>query len=338
MKYSHALLSLLASLGMLAASSHAQAQIQTQTQAQTTWPTKAVRLLVPAPAGSSLDIVARLLSEKLMPVWGQTVIVDNKPGAGGMLGTDIAAKATDQHTMVISFNGPIAFGPSLYKKMPYDPAKDLVAIVETTAQPNVLAVSASLPVNTIKEFIVYAKANPGKLNYASIGNGSSSHLTMELFKSQAGFTATHVPFNGSPPAALSLANGDTQALFAVASGIAPMVKAGKVKLLAVSSIKRFDQMPTLPSIAESAGKGDGFKAFEALAWNGLFMAASTPEYIVAKVNRDVNAALNTTDIKARLYVQGMQVSQSTPASFAKTIAEDAKNWGLLIQTLGFKLD
>ena len=310
----------------------------TSSFAQTPWPSKPVRLVVPAPAGSSLDIVARLLFDKLKDTWGQAVLVDNKPGAGGMLGTDIAAKATDNHTLVLSFNGPIAFAPSLYKKMPYDPAKDLQAVVMTTSQPNVLAVNAALPVKTVKELIIYAKANPGKMNYGSIGNGSSSHLTMELFQSAAGFKALHVPFNGSPPAALSLANGDTQALFAVASGIAPMVKTGKVKMLAVSSAKRFEQLPELPTIAESAGKDNTLKGFEAMAWNGIFVAASTPADIVGKINRDVNAALNTTDIKARLYVQGMQVTQSTPESFAKMIAADAKTWGALIQQIGVKLD
>ena len=303
-----------------------------------TWPTKPVRLVVPAPAGSSLDIVARLLQDKLKDVWAHPIVVDNKPGAGGMLGTDIAAKATDNHTLVISFNGPIAFAPSLYKKMPYDPQKDLQAIVITTSQPNVFAVSAALPVKNIRELITYAKANPGKLNYGSIGNGSSSHLTMELFQATAGIKALHVPYNGSPPAALSLANGDTQALFAVASGIAPMVKAGKVKMLAVTSSKRFAQLPDLPTIAEAANKDNKLQGFEAMAWNGLFTAASTPADIVQKINRDVNTALNSTDIKARLYVQGMQVVESTPQSFVKMIANDAQVWGKLINELGIKLD
>ena len=305
-------------------------------QNNTAWPTKPVRLVVPAPAGSSLDIVARLLQDKLRDVWAQPIIVDNKPGAGGMLGVDIVAKSTDAHTLVIGFPGPIAYAPYLYKKMPYDPAKDLQAVVMTTSQPNVFAVPASLPVKTVADFITYARANPGKVSYGSIGNGSSSHLTMELLKSSAGFEALHVPYNGSPPAALSLANGDTQALFAVASGIAPMVKAGKVKLLAVSSNKRFEQLPELPAIAET--KLPALKTFEAMAWNGIFAASSMPETIVAKINRDVNSALNVTDLKARLYVQGMQVTQSTPVSFAKTIADDGKLWGKLIQSLNLKLD
>jgi tripartite-type tricarboxylate transporter receptor subunit TctC len=189
-------------------------------------------------------------------------------------------------------------------------------------------------VNSFKEFVAYAKANPSTLNFASIGNGSSSHLTMELLKSKAGVTMQHVPFNGSPPAALSVANGETQALFAVASGIAPLVKAGKVKLLAVSSAQRFEQLPTLPALAETPA----LKGFEALAWNGLFTAKGTPPDVVAKINRDVNAALSRTDIKARFYVQGMQTAPRTPEAFAAMIAKDSQTWGALIEQLNIKLD
>ncbi len=299
------------------------------------WPNKSVRMVVPAPAGSSLDIVARLLSDKLKDTWGQAVVVDNKPGAGGLLGTDIAAKAVpDGHTLVLSFNGPIAFAKGLYKKMPYDPQRDLIPVAMTTSQPNVLAVNAALPVNSVKEFVAYAKTNPTTLNFASIGNGSSSHLTMELLKAKAGVTMQHVPFNGSPPAALSVANGETHALFAVASGVAPMVKTGKVKLLAVSSAQRFEQLPTLPTLAETPA----LKGFEALAWNGLFTAKGTPADVVAKINRDVNAALNSTDVKARFYVQGMQVAPRTPEAFANMIAKDSQTWGALIEQLNIKLD
>ena len=163
---------------------------------------KPVRVVVPAPAGSSLDIIVRTLGDKLKDRWRQPVVVDNKPGAGGMLGMDAGRKArADGHTLGIGFNGPIAFGPHMYKKMPYDPAKDLVPVVLTTSQPNVLAVQASNPANTVPEFVAWAKKQAGKLSYGSVGNGSSSHLTMELFKSVAGFDAVHVPYAGSPPAA-----------------------------------------------------------------------------------------------------------------------------------------
>ncbi len=305
--------------------------------AQTAWPTKPVRIIVPAPAGSSIDLVARLLSDKLSETWKQPVVVDNKPGAGGMIGVDAAAKSTDGHTLALGFNGPLAFAPSLYKKVPYDISKDLVPIVLTTVQPNVLAVNAALPVKNVQEFIAYAKANKN-IFYASIGNGSSSHLAMELFKSRAGFEAQHIPYNGSPPAATSVAAGDTQALLAVASGILPQVQAGKVRILAVMSAKRMESLPDVPSIAESGVSS--LANFEAQAWNGLVGPASLPTDVVSKINRDVNAVLAQTSVKARLFAQGMQVGagNNTPEAFKRVMQSDAKLWGELITRLGFKLD
>ena len=296
------------------------------------WPTKPVRIVVPAPAGSSLDFVARVLGDKLKDKWGQAVIVDPKPGAGGMIGVDIAAKSTDNHTLVIGFPGPTAYGPFLYKKMPYDVVKDLAPIVITTTQPNVLAVNAALPIKTVAELVAYAKANPGKLSYASVGNGSSSHLAMELFKSEAGIDAQHIPFNGSPPAALSTANGDTQMLFAVASGIAPQVQSGKIRMVAVTSAGRFDSLKDLPSISESV------KGFEAVAWNGLFGPASLPADIVAKINADINAVLADPAIRERLVAAGMAPGGGTSAAFRALLDADMKKWGGIIKRLGIQLD
>jgi tripartite-type tricarboxylate transporter receptor subunit TctC len=297
------------------------------------WPTKTVRIVVPAPAGSSLDFVSRILSEKLKDKWGQAVVVDPKPGAGGMIGVDIAAKSTDNHTVVIGFPGPTAYGPFLYKKMPYDTVKDLVPIVVTSTQPNVLAVNAALPIKNVAELVAYAKAHPGKLSYASVGNGSSSHLAMELFKSEAGIDAQHIPFNGSPPAALSTANGDTQMLFAVASGIAPHVQSGKIRQIAVTSSGRFDSLKELPSIAES-----GVKGFEAVAWNGLFGPASMPADIVNKINADVSAVLADPEIKERLVKAGMAPGGGSAASFKSMLDADMKKWGGIIKRLGVQLD
>jgi tripartite-type tricarboxylate transporter receptor subunit TctC len=298
-----------------------------------TWPTKPVRIVVPAPAGSSLDIVARMLGDKLKDKWGQQIIVEPKPGAGGMLGVDQAAKATDAHTLVIGFPGPTAFAPFLYKKMPYDAVKDIVPIVVTTTQPNVLAVNTNLPVKNVQELIAYAKANPGKLSYASVGNGSSSHLAMELLKSEGGFDAVHVPFNGAPPAAQSLAAGDTQVLFAVASGIAPLVQSGKVRQIAVTSLGRFDSLKDLPSINES-----GVKGFEAIAWNGLFGPSSLPADVVNKINADVNAVLAMDDVKQRLVAAGMAPGGGSVASFKTMLDADMKKWGGTIKRLGVQLD
>ena len=306
--------------------------IATLTLAQA-WPTKPVRVVVPAPAGSSLDFVARVLGEKLGAKWGQAVVVDPKPGAGGMIGVDVAAKSTDNHTLVIGFPGPTAYGPFMYKKMPYDVGKDLVPIVVTTTQPNVLAINAALPVKTVAELVAYGKANPGKLSYASVGNGSSSHLAMELFKTEAGFDAQHIPFNGSPPAALSTANGDTQLLFAVASGIAPHVQSGKIRQIAVTSAGRFDSLKDLPSIAEG-----GVKGFEAVAWNGLFGPSSLPADVVAKINADVNAVLAEADVKDRLVKAGMAPGGGTTAAFKTMLDTDMKKWGGIIKRLNIQLD
>ena len=298
-----------------------------------TWPTKPVRVVVPAPDGSSLDFVARVLGEKLGAKWGQAVVVDPKPGAGGMIGVDVAAKSTDNHTLVIGFPGPTAYGPFMYKKMPYDTLKDLLPIVVTTTQPNVLAINAALPVKTVAELVAYGKANPGKLSYASVGNGSSSHLAMELFKTEAGFDAQHIPFNGSPPAALSTANGDTQLLFAVASGIAPHVQSGKIRQIAVTSAGRFESLKDLPSIAEG-----GIKDFEAVAWNGLFGPSSLPADIVAKINADVNAVLAEPAIRDRLVAAGMAPGGGTSAAFKTMLEADMKKWGAIIKRLNIQLD
>ncbi|MBS0314384.1 MAG: tripartite tricarboxylate transporter substrate binding protein [Proteobacteria bacterium] len=301
-----------------------------------TWPTKPVRIVVPAPAGSSLDFVVRLLGEKLKDKWGQPVVVDPKPGAGGTIGVDVAAKATDGHTLVIGFPGPTAYGPFLYKKMPYDVNRDLVPIVLTTTQPNVLAINASVPAKSVTELISYARANPGKLSYASVGNGSSSHLAMELFKSEAGIDVQHVPFNGSPPAALSTANGDTQMLFAVASGIAPHVQSGRIRQIAVTSKGRFEPLKDLPAIAESGVPA--LRDFEAVAWNGLFGPSSLSPELVARINADVNAALADSTVRERLLAAGMAPGGGSAAAFKSMLEADMKKWGGVIRRLNIQLD
>ena len=298
------------------------------------WPSRAVRIVVPAPAGSSLDIVARLLAEKLKDRWGQPVLVDNKPGAGGMLGVDVAAKAPpDGHTLALGFNGPIAFAPFLYKKMPYDPAKDLLPVVMTTSQPNVLAVNAKLPIHSVKEFVDWARARDGKTNYASLGQGSSAHLTMALMMNEAGFTATHVPFNGSPPAAFAVAQGEADASFMTAPALLPHVKSGKVRMLATSAAQRPDSLKDLPTLAES-----GYPQVESLAWNGLFTAAGTPAAVVSKINADVNAALRDPAVVALLDSQGLTAAGGSADDFKRLLDADAKRWGAIIQKAGIRLD
>ncbi|RDI24344.1 tripartite-type tricarboxylate transporter receptor subunit TctC [Pseudacidovorax intermedius] len=298
------------------------------------WPTKPVKVVVPAPAGSSLDFIVRTLGNRLSTRWGQPVIVDNKPGAGGMLGMSAVAKAApDGYTLGIGFNGPIAFAPFMYKQMAYDPVKDLAPIVMTSSQPNVLAVPANHPAKTVQEFVSWARAQPNGVAYGSVGAGSSSHLTMELLRTTAGFEATHVPFNGSPPAGISLASGETQALFTVAPALLPLVASGRIRLLAVTSAKRMEGMEQLPTIAES-----GYPGFEALAWNGLFSAAGTPAAVIAKVNADVNTALKEPEVQAAFAKQGLVPGGGTPQALASFMAQERSKWGAIIQKTGIRLD
>ena len=302
--------------------------------AQTAWPSKPVKLVVPTGPGSSLDLIVRAMSEKLGARWNQPVVVENKPGAGGMLGMDVVAKATDGHTLGIGFNGPIAFAPFLYRKMPYDPAKDLLPVVMTTSQPNVLAVNADkVPAKTVAEFVTWAKAQGGKVNYSSLGNGSSAHLTMELFLAEAGLKATHSPFNGSPPAAFAVAQGEADATFMVAPALLPHVKNNKVRLLAVSANERPDSLKDVPTLAAS-----GYPNVESLAWNGLFASPGTPEAVVARINADVNEVLKDAAVKSALDAQGLTTVGGSAADFKRVIDAEVKRWGPVIDKLGVKLD
>jgi tripartite-type tricarboxylate transporter receptor subunit TctC len=291
------------------------------------WPDQPVRLVVPASPGSSLDVIARVLSEHLRPRWNQPVVVEDKAGAGGMLGMNAVARATaDGHTLGIGFNGPIAFAPHLYRHMSYDPAKDLVPVVLTTSQPNVLAVAASHPANNVKEFVAWAKQQDGKLLYASVGTGSSSHLTMELFKSAAGFEGTHVPYKGSPEAAMSVVTGETHAIFAVEPALLPFLQSGQLKLLASTGKERTSDEKNLPTLAES-----GYPEVQSLAWNGLFAPAGTPAAVVDQINADVNAVLAEPAVRDLLLKQGLVPGGGTPADFQRLVEEEGRKWGPLIQ-------
>jgi tripartite-type tricarboxylate transporter receptor subunit TctC len=304
-----------------------------QTNAQN-WPDKPIKFIVAAPAGSSLDDLARTIGDRLKDKLGQPVVVENRPSAGGTVATDLVAKSPpDGSTMVISFNGPLAFGPHLYTKLPYDPQKDLAPVIITSSQPNVLVVNAALPVKSVKELIAYAKANPGKLNYASVGNGSSSHLTMELLKSTAGLDITHVPFNGSPPAVTATIQGETQMMLAVMQPLQAQIQAGRLRALAVTSASRFPLLPDLPTIAEA-----GFPGFEALAWNGVLVAAGTPKPIVTRLNTEINAILSDPSVKSKLNAQGFELIGGTPEDFAALIRRESDKWAPVIKKTGAKID
>jgi tripartite-type tricarboxylate transporter receptor subunit TctC len=298
------------------------------------WPDRSLRFVVSAPAGSSLDVIARVIGDRLRNALGQPVIVDNRPAAGGTVAADIVAKSPpDGYTMLISFNGPLAFGPHLYAKLPYDPLKDLSPVIITSSQPNVLAVNAALPVTSVKALVEYARAHPGKLNYASVGNGSSSQLTMELLKATARIDILHVPFNGSPPAVTATAQGDTQMLLAVMQPLQPQIHAGRLRAIAVTSARRFALLPDIPTVAEA-----GFPGFEALAWNGILVAARTPRPIIQRLNSEINAILREPAVKSTLNAQGFDLIGGTPGDFAKLIRSESEKWAPVIRTTGVRID
>ena len=298
------------------------------------WPDRPIRFVVAAPAGSSIDVLARIIGDKLKDKLGQPVVVDNRPAAGGTAATDLVAKsAPDGYTMLMSFNGPLAFAPHLYAKLPYDPQKDLAPVVITSSQPNVLAVTAALPVHSVRELVDYAKANPGKLSYASVGNGSSSHLTMELLKTTVGIDVVHIPFNGSPPAVTATVQGETQLMFAVMQPLQGQIQGGKLRAVAVTTAKRFPLLPDLPSIAEG-----GYPGFEALAWNGVLVAAGTPRPVIERLNAEINAILKDAAVKSALNAQGFELVGGTPDDFAKLIRSESDKWAPVIRKTGAKID
>ena len=296
------------------------------------WPDKPLRFVMSAPAGSSIDVLGRTIADKLKDRLGQPVVVENKPAAGGTVAVeDIAKAAPDGYTMVLAYNGPLSITP-LLRKLPYDVQKDLAPVIITSSQPNVLAVNASLPVKSVPELVAWAKANPGKLNFASVGNGSSSHLNAELLKSMAGIDAVHVPFNGSPPAVLSTVQGETQMIFAVMQPLQAQIQAGKLRALAVTTPKRFPLLPDLPAIAET------YPGFEALAWNGLVVPSATPAATVQKINAEVGAILRDPEIVKKMNGFGFDLIGGTPAEFAALIRSEAERWTPVVRKLGIKVD
>jgi tripartite-type tricarboxylate transporter receptor subunit TctC len=301
------------------------------------FPVKPIRWIVVAPAGSSLDVIARSMQDRLAALLGQPIVIENRPQAGGTVGAnEVAKSAPDGHTWLLGFNGPVAFAPFLYSKLPYNPFKDLAPVVLTTSQPNVIAINASVPANNMKELVALLKANPGKYNYASVGNGSSSHLTMEYVKALTGTFAVHIPFNGGPPAVLSTASGDTQILATVPTVILPQVRAGRMKAIAVTGKTRYALTPELPTV-----EGSGIKelaGFEALAWNGVLVAAGTPRAAIERINSAINTVMKEASVQERLKTAGLDAIGGTPESFGELIALEAKKWEPIIKRSGAKLD
>jgi len=297
------------------------------------WPGKTVRFVVPTSAGSSVDIVARVVADKLGPMLGQSVIVDNKPGAGGIIGVSAVVNAHDGHTFLLGYNGPLTVAPSLTPKPPYDPARDLMPIILAATQPNVLAVRSDLNVNSVKELITLARSKPGMLDYASVGVGSLSNLSMELFKMRSGTFMVHIPYNGGPAASLALSKGEVHLLFAALSNVQPLLKTGKIKLLAISNGKRSAALPDLPTLSEL-----GFPGFDATTWNGFLAPANTPADVVQRLNKAIGQILAMPEVQQRLLVAGAETAGGSPEQFALLLKRETASWASVIERSGVKLD
>ena len=270
---------------------------------------------------------------KLGGMLGQTVIVDNKGGAGGTIGADAVAKARDGHTFLLAYNGPITVAPSMFPKLPYNPQRDFAPVILAVTQPNVLAVRTDLKVNSVKELVKLARSKPGMLDYASVGVGSLSNLSMEYLKMQSDTYMVHIPYNGGPAAALALGKGEVHLLFAALSNVQPLVKAGKIKLLAVSNAKRSLAAPELPTLAES-----GFPGFDATTWSGFLAPASTSPEIVQRLNKAIGQILAEPEIRQRLLLAGAETTSSSPEQFAALLKKETAAWAKVIERSGLKLE
>ena len=309
--------------------------------AQATWPTKPVRIVVPFAVGGTTDILARAIAPELAQAFGQNFIVENKPGAGGNSGAaEVAKAAPDGYTLLMATVGTHAINPSLYSKMPYDHIKDFTPVTLVAGVPNVVVMNPASAqkygVNTIADLAKAAKANPGKLNMASSGNGTSIHLAGELFKTMTGTYMLHLPYKGSSPALVDLMGGSTDVMFDNLPSALPHIKSGKLKALAVTSAKRSAALPDVPTVSEAGGPQ--LKGYEATSWFGLMAPAGTPMEIVNRVQKDVAKALSTPAISERLVAQGAVPSGMTSAEFATFIAAETKKWAVVVKASGAKVD
>ncbi len=298
------------------------------------WPGKAVHVIVPFPPGSSPDLVARMLTDKLAQALGQPVIIENKAGAGGNIGTGLVAKAEpDGYTIGLSIQGPLAVNPVLYKKMEYDPFTELAPITLVALSPNVLIVNPSLGVNSVKEFIAYAKERPGQLNYGSVGNGSASHLTMELLKMQASVDIVHVPYPGSPQVNTAILANQIQAGFVVPGTAMPLVQSGRVKALAVTSLAKSPVLPDLPTIAEA-----GYPGFESGAWLGMVAPAKTPKSIIDRLNHELVEIIQSAEVREKMLRIYFQAIGTAPEGLSKLMRAERDRWAKVIKQTGASAD
>jgi len=298
------------------------------------YPSKPIRLVCPFPPGGAVDIASRAVAHELQQVLGQPVTVDNRPGAGGNIGADAAAKsAPDGYTLLMTTSGIMAINPALYSKLPFDTVKDFAPVSVLVSLNNVLVVNPSVPAKSVKELIALAKAQPGKLTYASSGNGTSIHLSGELFKSMTGVDLLHIPYKGSSPAVTDLLGGQVNMMFDNIPSSLPHIRAGKLRALAVTGSKRSQLLPDLPTIAEA-----GVPGYDSYVWFGIVAPAGTPPDIIAKLNATLVKIAATPAFRDRLSAQGYDVLSTTPEQMAASIRGEIAKWGKIVKASGAHVD
>ena len=298
------------------------------------WPARQIRIVVPFPAGGATDIAARLIAERMGVSWKQPVVVENRAGAGGNVGSDVVAKAPpDGYTLIMGVTGSHAINISLYSNMPYDPVRDFEPVSQVAVVPNAVVVHPSVKATTLKDFVALAKAQPGKFDYASLGSGTAAHLGMEMLKREAGIFMVHIPYRGSAPAVADLIGGQVQVMMDGLPSALPHVKAGRLRALAVTSQKRSPAAPDLPTIAES-----GYPDFYADAWSGLFAPRGTPAAVVDKLALEVQRILRLPDVRERFAGLGAEPVGSTPAEFAAHVRREIDKWARVVKASGAKVD
>lgn len=295
------------------------------------YPTKAIRVIVPQSAGGSTDLAARVVTQRLSEALGQPIVVDNRPGAGSLNGTETVAKAPPDGYTLLAVAASFTINPSLHEKLPFDPVRDFVAITRFAALPHILVVHPSLPAKSVKELIALAKTKPGELNYASSGVATSTHLAAELFRHMTGTDMVQVPFKGGAPGMVGLLSGQVQLYFATISTALPHVKAGKVRALAVTSAKRSIVAPEFPTIAEA-----GVPGYEHASWVGLLAPARTPAAVVSRLNSASVKVVNTPDVKAQLLREGLESVGDTPQEFASLVKSEVSKWMKVVKAAGIK--
>jgi len=297
------------------------------------FPNRPIHVIVPFPPGGAVDPIARSITPKLEEAWGQPVVVDNKPGAATIVGSDFVAKsAPDGHTVILVATS-FTVNPSAYSKLPFDPVKDFAPISLVSRLPNMLVVNSKLPVNSVKELIDYLKARPGQVNFSSIGYGSTQHLAGELFKSVAGVNMVHVPYKGSGPSMMSVVSGETSVTFDSVFLLTPQVKAGKLRALAATGMKHTPLVPNLPTASES-----GLPGFDVGGWVGFLAPAATPREIIQKWHREVARIVQLPEVRDRQISQGLEPVGSTPEYFAELIKSEIAKWGKVVKQAGIRLD